>query len=403
MDTTEIVKYKKLLEKEEIINKKQKEEIDSLRYQLKLEKDLVDKLKKEIDELKSSTVNLSKFVTATKTKTYKLFMEKNLEITKDGGCKVMIHGKRIKSLMISQKNPGMFPGYGIRFVDSTTFRPNNFLPTSSKQIRDITLDVDEEHLLTTSLDKGAKLFNLQQRRVVSVFAPEDKAFWAAAFDCERPKYIYLGAERGGSTYIYDTRNPQSFVHELKMEDDMSPVIKICPIAAREDFPFGGFFVCKLNSVWFYEFDASQQTIGTKLAVDGPFVSMNYEQETQHILMSARPTNNQKKSRYIVAELMKVEGTTNIQIWGTCLGSTVQSVMRRSTLIRIDTKNSIVAAYLEDVKSLCTWSAPSCTNMVSASLTDPVVDLCPIYTNANPYLTALSDNKCRVYKLEITEN
>lgn len=407
MDTTEVVKYKKLLEKEESISKKQKEEIDSLRFQLKLQRDVVLKIEKEMDELKKSAVNLSNAVTSltTKPKTYKLFMEKNIEITKDGGCKVMIHGKRIKSLMISQKSTqSLFPGYGIRFIDSTTFRPSNeFLHTSSKQIRDITLDLDEEHLLTTSLEKGAKLFNLQQRRVVSVFSPEDKSFWAAAFDCERPKYIYLGAERGGSTYIYDTRNPQSFVHELTVEDDMSPVIKICPIAARADFPFGGFFVCKLNSVWFYEFDASQQTIGTKLAVDGPFVSMNYEQETQHILISARPTNNQKKSRYIVAELMKVEDSTHIRIWGTCLGSTVQSVMRRSTQIRIDSKNSIVAAYLEDVKSLCTWSAPNCTRMVSASLTDPVVDLCPIYTNANPYLTALSDNKCRVYKLEVTDN
>jgi len=238
--------------------------------------------------------------------------------------------------------------------------------------------------------------------LVSTFSPDDKVFWAAAFDYERPKYIYLGAERGGSTYIYDTRNPQSFVHELKVEDDMSPVIKICPVSAREDFPFGGFFVCKLNSVWFYEFDASQQTIGTKLAVDGPFVSMNYEQETQHIMISARPTNSQKKSRYIIAELMKIEDATHIRIHGTCLGSSVQSVMRRSSLIKLDSKNTIVAAYLEDAKSLCTWSAPACTRMVSASLSDPVLDICPIYSNGNTYLTALSDNKCRIYKLEITE-
>lgn len=407
VDTTEITNYKKLLEKEENINKKCKEEIDSLRFQLKLQKDVVHKLEQEMEQLKKSAVNLSNAVASStaRPKTYKLFMEKNIEITKDGGCKVMIHGKRITSLMITQKSTqNLFPGYGIRFIDSATFRPSNeFLHASSKQIRDLCLDSDEDHLLTTSLDKGAKLFSLQQRRVVSIFSPEDKSFWAAAFDCERPKFIYLGAERGGSTYIYDTRNPQTFVHELKVEDDMSPVIKICPIAAREDFPFGGFFVCKLNSVWFYEFDASQQTIGTKLAVDGPFVSMNYEQETQHILISTRPTNTQKKSRYVIAELMKVEGSTHIRIYGACLGSTVQSVMRRSTQIRIDAKNSIVAAYLEDVKSLCTWSAPNCTRMACAALSDPVVDLCPIYTSNSTYLTALSDNKCRVYKLEATEH
>lgn len=405
MDTTEINKYKKLLENEESQSKKRKEEIDSLQFQLKLSRDVIHKLEQEMVVLKKSAVTLSSAVSSsTRPKTYKLFLEKNVEITKDGGCKVMIHGKRIKSLMITQKSTqNLFPGYGIRFIDSTTFRPSNeFLHASAKQIRDMSLDADEDHLLTTSMDKGAKLFNLQQRRVVSTFSPEDQSFWAAAFDCVQSKFIYLGAERGGSTFIYDIRNPQTLVQELKAEDDKTPIIKICPIAARTDFPFGGFFVCKLNSVWFYELDEAQQTIGTKLAVDGPFISMSYEEETQHIVISARPTNYHKKSRFIVAELMKVEDSTHIQIWGTCLGSTVQSTMRRSAQIRMDDKNSIVAAYLEDSKSLCTWAAPNCTRMTSASLSDPVVDLCAVYTTVNTYLTALSDNKCRIYKLEVTE-
>lgn len=398
-------RYIKLLENERSINKSHQEEVDRLRFQLKLDRDRIQKLEQENAELRNSAIKLSNSaaVKTVTSKTYKLFMEKNIELTKDGGCKVMIHGNRIKSLMVTQKSTqSLFPGYGIRFIDSTTFRPSNeFLHASAKQIRDLCLDIDEDHLLTTSMDKGAKLFNLQQRRVVSTFSP-DESFWAAAFDCERSKFIYLGAERGGSTFIYDIRNPQTFVQEQKAEDDKSPIIKICSIPARPDFPFGGFFVCKLNSVWFYEFDASQQTIGTKLAVDGPFVSMSYEELSQHVVISARPTVNHKKSRFIVAELMKVEESTHIRIWGNCLGSSVQSVMRRSAQIRIDDKNSIVAAYLEDSKSLCTWSSPNCMRMTTASLSDPVVDLCPIYSTVNTYLTALTDNRCRIYKLEVTE-
>ncbi|XP_037041271.1 E3 ubiquitin-protein ligase RFWD3 [Bradysia coprophila] len=403
-DTTEINEYKKLLEKEQQATKMHRDEIDTLRFQLKLQRDTVHKLEQDLAELKKSAINLSNSVTSTRPKSYKLFMEKNIEISRDGGCKVMVHGKRIKSLMITQKSTqSLFPGYGIRFIDSTTFRPSNeFLHASTKQMRDLCLDNDDDHLLTTSLDKGAKLFSVQQRRVVSTFSPDDQSFWAAAFDCDRPKFVYLGAERGGSTFIYDIRNPQTFVQELKAEDDKSPIIKICPMPSRDDFPFGGFFVCKLSSVWFYEFDAAQQTIGTKLAVDGPFISMSYEAQTQHIVISARPTSNHRKSRFIVAELMKVEDSTHIRIWGTCLGSTVQSAMRRSAQIRIDDKNSIVAAYLEDTKSLCTWTAPNCARMTTASLGDPVVDLCPIYSSVNTYLTALSDNRCRVYKLEVSE-
>lgn len=404
-DTTEINEIKKLLENEQNVTKMHKDEIDSLRFQLKIQRDHVNKLEQDLADLKKSAINLNNTVAATRPKTYKLFMEKNIEITRDGGCKVMIHGKRIKSLMITQKSTqSLFPGYGIRFIDSTTFRPSNeFLHAATKQMRDLCLDNDEDHLLTTSLDKGAKLFSVQQRRVVSTFAPDEQSFWASAFDYDRPKFVYLGAERGGSTFIYDIRNPQTFVQELKAEDDKSPIIKICPMPARDDFPFGGFFVCKLSSVWFYEFDSAQQTIGTKLAVDGPFISMSYEVETQHIVISARPTSQHRKSRFIVAELMKVEDSTHIRIWGTCLGSTVQSAMRRSAQIRIDNKNSIVAAYLEDTKSLVTWTAPNCARMTTASLGDPIVDLCPIYSTVNTYLTALSDNRCRVYKLEVTES
>lgn len=403
MNTEEVTEYKNLLENKERENKQRQLQIDSLQFELKMTKDLVQNLKQEIMVLKKSAVSSSNAVaSSTRPKTYKLFLEKNIEITRDGGCKVMIHAKRIKSLMITQKSTQLlFPGYGIRFIDSTTFRPSNeFLHASTKQIRDLSLDVDEEHLLSTSFDKGAKLFNLQQRRLVCSFSPDDQSFWASAFDIERPNFVYLGAQIGGSTLIYDVRNPQTFVQELKAEDDISPTIKICPVAARDDFPFGGFFVCKLNSVWFYEFDEARQTFGTKLAVDGTFSSMSYEAETHRIVISARPSRNHNKSRFIVGELMKVGGSTHIRIWGTCEGSSIQSTMRRSAHIRIDDKNSIVAAYLEDTKSLCTWTAPNCIRMTSALLSDPVVDLCAVYTSVNTYLTALSDNKCRIYKLDV---
>lgn len=405
MDVKAINEVREQLEKEESINKKHKAEIDSLRFQLKLERDVIRKLEREAVELRQSANTLRNAVASSsaKPKTYKLFMEKNIEISRDGGCKVMVHGKRIKSLMLTQKSTqSLFPGYGIRFIDSTTFRPSNeFLHASGKQLRDLSLDHEEDHLLITSMDKGAKLFNLQQRRLVTTFAPENQSFWASAFDCDRQKLIYLGAERGGSTFIYDVRNPQTFVQELKAEDDKTPIIKICPVAARDDFPHGGFFICKLNSVWFYEYDAAQQTIGTKLAVDGPFISMSYESTTKDIIISARPTSQHKKSRFIVAELMKVDDATHIQVKGSCLGSTVQSAMRRSAHIRLDDRNSIVAAYLEDSKSLCTWTTSDFSRKTSVSLSDPVVDLCPIYSTVNTYLTALSDNKCRVYKLDVT--
>lgn len=77
MDTSEVNRYKKLLDTEQSLNKRNKEEIDSLRFQLKIQQDVVYKLEQEIVEMRKSAVTLSNAVTSsTRTRSYKLFMEK---------------------------------------------------------------------------------------------------------------------------------------------------------------------------------------------------------------------------------------------------------------------------------------------------------------------------------------
>lgn len=334
-----------------------------------------------------------------RAKMYKLFMEKNIEISKESGCRVMVYAPKFRSLVCSQKSAStLFPGYGIRFLDD--FRPATFIHVSDKQVRDLNLDAEEEYLIAASLDKCARLYNVNARSATSVFTPSDKSLWASAFDYKRTKLLYLGAQHG-STYLYDTRNPNQLLNEYKTEGDMSPVVNICSVPILPNIPFGGFLVCKLQSLWFYEYsDYAQNVIATKLFITGPFVSMSYDYQTNFILISTRVLTSVSCSQYIIGNLEKInESTVILNIIEKINGSTILPVMSRCTQIN-HTDNVLLAGYLQDTKMLTTWNLQNKQKMQSLSIADTVYDTCPIYTNdGKVYLSALSENKCRIYKVE----
>lgn len=364
----------------------------------KLEEQLVF-LKNKISSAENLTASLSDGNGSVRAKMYRFFLEKNIEISKEAGCRVLVYAHKLRSLICSQKSAStLFPGYGIRFLDD--FRPATFIHVAEKQVRDMHLDAEEEFLVAASLDKSARLINVNSRSVVNQFTPSDKALWAAAFDCQRTKLLYLGAQHG-STYVYDIRNSNTFLSEHKTEGDMSPVINICSVPTMPDIPFGGFLVCKLQSVWFYEYTETQTVNGSKLIVDGPFVSMTYDATTNYILISTRVTATFGKSRYIVGNLRKVNETVLFNVIEMIVGSTILPVMSRSTQIH-HTDNVIVAAYLQDTKMLTTWNLHNKEKMQSLPIADTVYDTCPIYMNdGKVLLSALTENKCRIYKIETT--
>lgn len=156
--------------------------------------------------------------TQLRLQNYKLFMEKNIEISKEAGCRVMIYAEKQSAMVVSQKSSqSLFPGFGLRFIDTPTFKPSNFLHTSAKLLRDISLSYDQNLLAVASMETRTKLFDLRTRQVASVFTPSDKALWACAMDRnERENLLYLGAQHG-STYVYDVRFPETVVDEFKTE------------------------------------------------------------------------------------------------------------------------------------------------------------------------------------------
>lgn len=330
-------------------------------------------------------------------KTYKLSLDKNIEITRDAGCRAMVFGKRSQSLIISQKSSqSLFTGFGVRFMTMNGFALTNFLLMSAKAIRDLALDNDEELLVSATFETTVKMYSISNRAPVSTFTPSDKLIWSAAFDRTRPKYLYLGAQHG-STYVYDIRSPHNYIEEYQVIGDVSPVVSICSIPFNDEIPFGGVVVCKLRSLWFYEYTAAQTLVPNKLDIDGPFVAVSYDDLTKHLLVSTRPNPNHPAARFIIGTVGKNDGIVFLNIVRTIMGSKTQAMMSRGTQIRAN-EDIVVAAYLQDSKQIATWNSYNGRKMQSLPVSDVILDTCPLYVNDKVYLSALSETRCRIFQI-----
>ncbi|XP_061391998.1 E3 ubiquitin-protein ligase RFWD3-like [Musca vetustissima] len=331
--------------------------------------------------------------------TYRLFMEKNVELCREAGCRVMKYVEQQHALFVSQKSsPGLFPGYGIRFVDTPTFKPSTFLHTSVRMIRDISLSQDEQMVAVASMEKKAKLFDLRSLQAISAFNPDEKPLWSCAIGCkDNNNYLYLGSQKD-TTYIYDIRNTETFLADYQTEG--GPVIQIEAVPESDMFPCGGFIICKLNSLWFYEHLSGGGANPTRLSVEGRLISMNYEAETNNLLIQTRSCQRFPQARHILGKLKKVDGIPVFELNVTFFAHTSSPVMVRSTQIAVDT-NTLVAAYIQDKKMLSIYDSCSKLCVQSLPVQDVVYDACPIYVKNQIYLAALTETKCRLYKLTIS--
>lgn len=418
VDRTDEYRLKDQFESEQMKVALLNQDVAMLKIELDIQRKFNNKLELQLQEIKQSTIDLTLDTLAAsqsqqhqpiRSRNYKLFRERTINICQDPGCRVLMHGRQINSLIVSQKSTqSLFPGFGVRFIDLPTFRPSQFLHMASKQIRDLSFDSDGELMAAASLDTTVKLYNVNNRQCAGTFNPCDKSVWSVAFDSSRTKLLYVGTQHG-NTYSYDIRQPATALSEHKTVGDMSPVINICSIPPKEpNFPFGGFLVCKLQSIWFYEYTASQTVQATKLTVTGPFVSMNYCERSGYILIATRPTSTNPVCRYMVADLRKVDHTAMLHVTVTMPGSKVQAVMSRCTQISID-DSIIVAAYLQDNKALQTWkilpNLQQYNRLQTLPIEDCVLDTCPIYMNNDNdvYIGALGETKCRIFKVNCEES
>lgn len=398
VDKSEEYRLQELLDTEKTKNVDLQSTLSAIKLEMAVCKEEYSKLELEYTKLKRHDMLYEVAQTSTQREImYKMSMHKNIDINRDGGCRAMTYGRRIQTLILSQKSAvTLFPGYGVRFVSAYNLQPTIYFRMSPKAIRDLSLDSDEELLAAAAHDVNAYIYSVTNNTPVATITPSESQIWATSFDKIRPRYLHLGSQQG-ITYIYDVRNCMACVEQLTTPGDFSPVIGIETIPVSNDFPFGGFIVCKLQSLWFYEYTGSERIEQRKLVVEGPFVSISFNEQTNVLLIGTRTSSKHPQARLIVANLTKIDQSTVLRTVCTIFGSRTQPVMSRSTQITIG-NDSLVASYLQDTKTLSTWNAKNGVRMPGFSVDDCILDMCPMNMNNGSFLATLSDNKCRIFQL-----
>lgn len=402
-DKSEEYRLQDLLEEEKKKNVDLQSTCSSIKLELAVLKEEYAKLEAETNWLKKhgtfqGVANTSSHTSSFREIMYKMSMHKNIDLSREGGCRAMTYGRRIQTLMLSQKSTvTLFPGYGVRFVSAYNLQPAHFIRMATKSIRDLSLDNDEELLAAASQDVSACIYSVTNHTQIATITPStNHTIWAAAFDKTRPKYLHLGSQQG-ITYIYDVRNCMTYVEQLPTPGDFSPVIGIQSIPVTNDFHFGGFIVCKLQSLWFYEYTNSERIEQSKLTVDGPFASISYDNQTNTILIGTKLGTKYPQTRLIVASLSKIDQTTVLRTICTIYGSQTQTGLSRSTQLNVG-NDSLVASYLQDTKTVSMWNGKNGVKMQGFNVDDCIMDMCPMYLNNSTLLATLSGTKCRIFQI-----
>lgn len=326
----------------------------------------------------------------------------SVEICKDGGCRVMAYNAWLKLIVVSQRSTNnLFSGFGIKKIDAPEFRQTQFVFLHPKPIRDMAFHPQRnDMLLTVSLDRCVKLFNVSNNAVVQNYTT-DNPLWSCCWDADNSNMFFVGT-CNGAILQYDIRSTSEPLTKLTSLDDLSPVsslVAIPPCPGRT-LSRGGILACRLNSCWAYELRDSQY-MGSQIPFDGPFVSMCYDRNTEHILISTRPSARSAHARHILCQLPQTtageEHSLVCNPIHTFQGSTSQNLLSRPCLIPIK-GDTLIAAHQESLKSIALWSVSSGCQIINSPASQPVIDLCPVQVNSNQYLAALSEKWLRIYNI-----
>lgn len=279
---------------------------------------------------------------------------------------------------------------------------STFIHTSTKSIRDIALSSDGELMACASQESKIKLFDLTSKTTIKTFStPEGKPSWACAISASKNDF-FMGAQNG-NTFIFDIRGGDNPISEHSTTGDLSPVINLAIIPKiPNDFPYGGFIVCKLTSVYIFEFTSTAgETKETKLILDGPFLSMTYNQTSNRLLISSRNNSINKTAKFYFGRIRKLDGVPIFDHDVSFNGSTVTPVMTRCSLIpTVD--NTLIAGYQHDTKVLNVYDTERRSRLQSLPVNEVILDTCAISYKDAIFMGALSEQKCRIYRINSSQ-
>ncbi|KAJ2942232.1 hypothetical protein O0L34_g15779 [Tuta absoluta] len=325
-------------------------------------------------------------------KSWRFSLEKNLEIFKDGGCRVLTYNCRTYELYVSQKSMNyLFPGFGIRKVSCVDYKLGQFVHLHQKPIRDITYSQPRDLLLSVGLDSSARIV---ERGIPSTTINSGVPLWSCSWDYLRSNEFYVGGV-GGVIHQYDVRNPSTYLQRLQAPGDMSPVVSLC----STEF---GLLSCQLNSCWLWMAN-NRQWEPRALPIEGPFLSLCYDNESHRALVSCRAGSHGERSRLALCKLKASVPTGDIIVdtEQTFSGGHRTALMSRAAYVRAPGA-SWIAAHSESDSTLYLHGLDG-ARTISLPASEPALDVASVQLNGDTLVAALSDSRLRIYKAVTTNS
>ncbi|KAL3841397.1 hypothetical protein ACJMK2_019549 [Sinanodonta woodiana] len=423
LDTAERDRVLQELEKERELRRRLEMDAAQIRMQYQMAVEECNRLKGDIDSLKqqlqkSRTTGIFGMSQSSPTKNNsqpllvgQFTLDKTIKICEGGNCRVMAYCQSQATLVVSQPSASpLFPGFGVKKINTLDFKSSQYLMLHSKVIRDLAFHpiVEDGMLLSCGLDKKVKMTSIISNAVVQSFETPMPA-WSCVWNVDDSNYFYTGLQNG-IVLEFDVRNTQSYVQELNQEGNKSPVAALQYLGKNHQALFspGGLLVGQLDRVIFFEKKGSNERRPHILPLDGSLTSLCVEERTRHILASFRPTARHQTIRHQMCEMVcnnisnnptVIDTVCSCNIIHTFHGSRTQTVLSKSIILPhpSDQNRLMVCGADEPNQSVHIWDTGTGQMKQRLPAGGVVVDTCAININNQLYLAALTDKQLKIFK------
>ncbi|XP_012542664.1 E3 ubiquitin-protein ligase RFWD3 [Monomorium pharaonis] len=402
VDSTEYEKLRKDLSNISAEKNRLRTELSQTSIRLKLYEDQIASMKKRITELESQNLRINIDTgqgTSSVPTSRKFHLEQSIEICKEGSCRVLDYNPWYKLLAVSQKSTNMlFNGYGIRKLDCECFNLRQITVLHTQAIRDVTFHSTQQTiLLSVGFDKCAKLMDIQNNTTMHTYQTE-YPLWSCCWSGDNP-YVFLTGAQNGTISQFDIRQTSCAINILESNGDRSPVVSMATIPPNpgSGISRGGFIACHLNTCYTYEIKDTTY-LSKQMFIEGPFVSVRYDEKNHHCLISSRPNSRQPNARHIVCTIERNTLNEEIVTYNavhTFQGGNSQQLLSRPCYLSVE-DDTLVSAFIESSGSISLWSIANGQKLHNLPVSDPIRDLCSFNINNNLFLTSLSEKKLRLY-------
>jgi E3 ubiquitin-protein ligase RFWD3 len=417
IDTAELDKALKDLEGERTLRKKAEISTSEMKIQYQVLLEDYNRMKDEYQRYKLQNLNQNnlrmnstQILNNDRLNSLTVYgLDKTINITDLGGCRVTAFSSRCVALLVSQpSNSALFPGFGIKKINFLDYKLNQYIPIHSKTIRDLAINSsnDDGIILTCGLDKTIKLTNIVNNVIIHSYecpAP----VWSCTFNTDNPLYFYAGLQNG-KVLTFDKRKTDKYIDILN--NDIAccqPISSLQYISSESALKQSGLLVTHLDRTVFYGTNNFEQYNYYPLLIENNMTCSSYDPQSGLLLVSMRPTEKHPSVRHLAYEFSvnKNEESTDytsqvsLNLLNNFIGAPKSTqFLSKSKIFQYN--NEIYACAPDPSNSALIWNVRKNETIAKLQNTNEVLDLCPIYFNNTHYISTLTEKQLRVFKRNI---